>query len=104
MSLIENGLGKAVLNLIDDLPIFTYVVQKGETARMSTRLGELLVRKGYITPEQLRKAIEVQRLHGGSLNEHLVKLGCFTEDVLLAYLQREYRLPAADPANLNIAN
>jgi type IV pilus assembly protein PilB len=71
---------------------------------MSTRLGELLVRKGYITPEQLRKAIEEQRLHGGSLNEHLVKLGCFTEDVLLAYLQREYRLPAADPASLDIPN
>ncbi|HEV8718070.1 MAG TPA: ATPase, T2SS/T4P/T4SS family, partial [Candidatus Binatia bacterium] len=71
---------------------------------MSTRLGELLVRKGYITPEQLRKAIEAQRLSGGSLNEHLVKLGCFTEDVLLAYLQREYRLPVADPASLNIPN
>jgi len=71
---------------------------------MSTRLGELLVRKGYIAPEQLRKAIEEQRLHGGSLNEHLVKLGCFTEDVLLAYLQREYRLPAADPASLDIPN
>src|SRR5712691_266500 len=70
---------------------------------MSTRLGELLVRKGYITPEQLRKAIEEQRVHGGPLNEHLVKLGCFTEDVLLAYLHREYRLPAADPASLEIS-
>jgi len=102
MSVIGNELRKVVLNLIDDLPIFTDVVQKGETARMSTRLGELLVRKGYITPEQLRKATEVQRLHGGPLTEHLVKLGCFTEDVLLAYLQREYRLPAADPASLDI--
>ncbi len=69
---------------------------------MSTRLGELLVRKGYITPEQLRKAREEQRVYGGSLKEHLVKLGCFTEEVLLAYLQREYRLPAADPASLEI--
>ncbi len=70
---------------------------------MPTRLGQLLVRKGYITPEQLRKAIEEQRVHGGPLNEHLVKLGCFTEDVLLAYLQREYRLSTADPANLEIS-
>ncbi len=69
---------------------------------MSTRLGELLVRKGYIAPEQLRKAREEQRVYGGPLNEHLVKLGCFTEDVLLAYLHREYRLPAADPASLEI--
>ena len=69
---------------------------------MSTRLGELLVRKGYITPEQFRKAAEEQRLYGGPLSGHLVKLGCFTEDVLLAYLQREYRLPTVDPANLDI--
>ena len=71
---------------------------------MSTRLGELLVRKGYITSEQFRKAAEEQRLYGGSLSGHLVKLGCFTEDVLLTYLQREYRLPTVDPSSLDIPN
>jgi type IV pilus assembly protein PilB len=70
---------------------------------MDTRLGELLVRKGYITPEQLNKAIEEQRHHGGPLGTHLVKLGCLTEDALLAYLQKEYRLPIADPANLDVS-
>lgn len=70
---------------------------------MDTRLGELLARKGYITPEQLNKAIEEQRQQGGPLSTHLVKLGCLTEDALLAYLQKEYRLPIVDPANLDIA-
>jgi type IV pilus assembly protein PilB len=69
---------------------------------MDTRLGELLVRKGYITPEQLHKAVDEQRQHGGPLSRHLVKLGCLTEDALLAYLQKEYRLPVADPTTLEI--
>ena len=58
---------------------------------MNTRLGDLLVRKGYITPDQLRKAAEDQKQNGGPLIRHLIKLGCLTEDALLAYLQKEYR-------------
>ena len=71
---------------------------------IDTRLGDLLVRKGYITPEQLYKAADEQRQHGGPLSRHLVKLGCLTEDALLAYLQKEYRLPLADPASLEISD
>jgi type IV pilus assembly protein PilB len=67
---------------------------------MSTRLGDLLVRKGYITPEQLRKAAEEQKQHNGPLIRHLIKLGCLTEDALLAYLQKEYRLPVSDPTTM----
>lgn len=69
---------------------------------MSTRLGDLLVRKGYITPEQLRKAAEEQKQQGGPLIRHLIKLGCLTEDALLAYLQKEYRLPVSDPTLADI--
>jgi type IV pilus assembly protein PilB len=69
---------------------------------MSTRLGDLLVRKGYITPEQLRKAADEQKQHGGPLIRHLIRLGCLTEDALLAYLQKEYRLPVSDPTTLDI--
>lgn len=69
---------------------------------MSTRLGELLVRKGYITPEQLRKATEEQKQQNGPLIRHLIKLGCLTEDALLAYLQKEYRLPISDPTTADL--
>jgi type IV pilus assembly protein PilB len=69
---------------------------------MSTRLGDLLVRKGYITPEQLRKAAEEQKQHNGPLIRHLIKLGCLTEDALLAYLQKEYRLPVSDPTTVEL--
>lgn len=71
---------------------------------MNTRLGDLLVRKGYITPEQLRKAAEEQKQHSGPLIRHLIKLGCLTEDALLAYLQKEYRLPVSDPTTADISD
>ena len=69
---------------------------------MATRLGELLVRKGYITPEQLGKACEAQKQHDGPLGAHLVSLGCLTEEALLAYLQKEYRLTTVDPLDVAI--
>ena len=57
----------------------------------------MLVREGYITPEQLGKACEAQKQHDGPLGAHLVSLGCLTEEALLAYLQKEYRLATVDP-------
>jgi type IV pilus assembly protein PilB len=70
---------------------------------MDTRLGELLARKGYITSEQLSKAIDEQRQHGGTLSAQLVKLGCLTEEALLAYLQKEYRLPTVDLGSIEVS-
>ena len=69
---------------------------------MSTRLGDLLVRKGYITPEQLQKSLDEQKQNGGPFIQQLVKLGCLTEDALLAYLQKEYRLPVSEPNTTEI--
>ena len=69
---------------------------------METRLGELLLRRGYITPEQFASAVKEHHQQGGTLSAHLVKLGFVTEDALLAYLQKEFRLPAVDPSTLNI--
>jgi type IV pilus assembly protein PilB len=69
---------------------------------MSSRLGELLVRRGELRPDQLAQATDQQRQQGGSLTRHLVKLGFISEDNLLGYLQREYRLPVVDPLSLEI--
>ncbi|MFN8544315.1 MAG: type IV-A pilus assembly ATPase PilB [Candidatus Binatia bacterium] len=69
---------------------------------MSSRLGDLLQRRGDLTAEQLVKAIEAQREHGGALSTHLVKMGFVTEEQLLAYLEREYRLPVMDPLSLDV--
>jgi len=69
---------------------------------MTSRLGDLLVRRGELNAQQLADALEQQRQHGGSLTRHLVKLGFVSEEELLAYLQREYRLPVVDPLSLDI--
>jgi len=67
-----------------------------------SRLGELLVRRGQIAADHLSRAIDEQRAHGGALPSHLVKLGFISEDALVSYLQKEYRLPVVDPSNLDI--
>jgi type IV pilus assembly protein PilB len=69
---------------------------------MSSRLGEVLQKRGDLTGDQLGKALEQQREHGGALSTHLVKLGFVTEEKLLSYLEREYRLPVVDPLSLDI--
>ena len=70
---------------------------------MSSRLGELLQKRGLLTPDQLHKALEHQREHGGALATYLVKLGLVSEDHLLAFIEREYRLPVVDPLALDIS-
>jgi type IV pilus assembly protein PilB len=69
---------------------------------MSSRLGEVLQKRGDLSADQLGKALEQQREQGGALSTHLVKLGFVTEEKLLSYLEREYRLPVVDPLSLDI--
>ena len=69
---------------------------------MSSRLGEVLQKRGDLTADQLAKAVEQQREHGGALSSHLVRLGFLSEEKLLSYLEREYRLPVVDPVAMDI--
>src|SRR5438552_14585140 len=69
---------------------------------MSSRLGEALQKRGDLTAEQLTHATEQQREAGGAISTHLVRLGFLTEEKLLSYLEREYRLPVVDPLSLDI--
>ncbi|MBM4276432.1 MAG: type IV-A pilus assembly ATPase PilB [Deltaproteobacteria bacterium] len=59
---------------------------------MSERLGELLIKRNFITPEQLKKAQEEQKLKGGRLESNMVKLGFIKEDELLSFLSAQYRV------------
>ena len=69
---------------------------------MSTRLGELLVKRGLITSAQLEKGLEEQNAAGTALSAVLVKLGSVNEADLAACLQKEYRLSLVDPSGMNI--
>jgi hypothetical protein len=46
------------------------------------RLGELLVAKGKLTQDQLKKALQAQMIWGGHLGTNLIELGYVTEDEL----------------------
>ncbi len=58
------------------------------------RLGEQLVKAGSINPEQLAKALEVQKQQGGKLGTNLVKLGFLDEPTLVDALSKHFGVPA----------
>ena len=60
------------------------------------RIGEMLIDDKLITREQLQRAHDEQRTHGGRLGYHLVKLGFVNELVLARALARRYKVPAVD--------
>ncbi len=68
----------------------------GNPASMS-RLGDLLVARKYITDEQLRSALEMQKQGGRNklLGEILVELECCSEDQIVECLAAEYGVPYA---------
>ena len=65
-------------------------------AASSERLGDLLVREGLITREQLEKALQEQRQSGTRVGYNLVKLGFIQETELTKMLARQYKMPAVD--------
>jgi len=58
------------------------------------RLGELLLKEGVITPEQLEEALRRQGDMGLKLGEALIELGFVTEDDILPHIERRLGLPA----------
>ncbi len=69
---------------------------------MSERLSELLIKRNFITPEQLKKAQEEQKLKGGRLESNLVRLGYIKEDELLSFLSAQYRVPSVKLSKIEI--
>ena len=69
---------------------------------MSERLAELLVKRNYITPEQLKKALEEQKLKGGRLESNLVRMGYIKEDELLSFLSAQYRVPSIKISKIEV--
>jgi len=69
---------------------------------LTERLGELLIKRNYITPEQLKKASDEQKMKGGRLESNLVKLGYIKEDELLSFLSAQYRVPSVKISKMEI--
>ena len=71
-------------------------------ATATDRIGEILVRDGLITREQLEKALLEQRQNGTRVGYNLVKLGYIQETELTKALARQYRMPAVDLSRFEV--
>jgi type IV pilus assembly protein PilB len=69
---------------------------------LSERLGELLVKRNYITPDQLKKASDEQKMKGGRLESTLIKLGFIKEDELLSFLSAQFRVPSVKLSKVEV--
>jgi type IV pilus assembly protein PilB len=72
------------------------------TAAVAERLGDLLVREGLITREQLDHALQDQRESGTRLGYNLVALGYVKETDLTRMLARQFRMPAVDLSSFEV--
>src|SRR4026208_1577341 len=61
---------------------------------MSSKIGDLLVKESLISQQQLKEALEYQRVNGGRLGNCLIKLGFVTDDEITAILSRQYGVPS----------
>ncbi len=71
--------------------------------RSADRLGDLLVREGYLTREQLAKALAEQAQNPGQrLGLTVVKMGFVAETEVVRMLARQFRMPAVDLSRFEI--
>ena len=69
---------------------------------MAAKLGQLLINNNLITEEQLKNALELQKKEGGRLGSNLIKLGFLTEEKLVAFLSKQYGVPAINLSDYKI--
>src|SRR3990172_12332146 len=59
----------------------------------SPRIGELLVKPGLITPQDLERALNEQRTQGGKLGSNLLRMGLVDEKQLIGFLSKQFAVP-----------
>src|SRR5919201_1562413 len=67
-------------------------------------IGEILVEKELITPEQLEAALEVQREHGGLLGEILVAQGLIDRIAIASVLVRQWSSTPLDAESDDVSS
>ena len=61
--------------------------------QLGEKLGEILVRNGTISEEQITRALDFQKREGGLLGEILIKLGYVNEQEIVQALTAQYGFP-----------
>ncbi len=71
-------------------------------AANAPRIGDLLLKEGLVTQDQLNKALQEQRNNGTRVGYNLVKLGFVKETDLTRMLARQHRMPAVDLSKFQV--
>ncbi len=71
-------------------------------SKTAQRLGEVLLKSGKVSPDQLQKALEMQKRDGGRLGTCMVKLGFLTDAQLVELLAQHFNVPAISLEGLKI--
>jgi len=66
------------------------------------QLGQVLIQRRVITPEQLSQALQAQQEQGGLLGEVLIKMGFTTEEDIVHALAIQHDFPYLPLANYDI--
>jgi len=62
--------------------------------KAGTKMGDILIKEDVINLDQLKSAIQEQKHSGRKLGETLLNLGYIDENQLVAYLSKQYAVPA----------
>ena len=62
---------------------------------MNKRIGELLIERGLIQQDDIKKALQLQQSVGGRVGAGLVRMGAISEDALLDTLSTQLDIPIA---------
>ena len=69
---------------------------------MAVKLGEMLVKAGLISQEQLEEALEAQKADGEKLGFNLIQLGYVKEDDITQLLSEQYGVPSINLRHFEI--
>jgi type IV pilus assembly protein PilB len=69
---------------------------------LNERIGELLVQKNLISPDQLKKAQDEARQKGERIGHQITKLGYLEESELTDFVAQQYGVPSIDLADFEI--
>ena len=67
---------------------------------MASKLGDMLVIEGLITPEELEEALRYQVIYGGKLGTNLIEMGLVEEGDICLALSRKLGVPYVDTEQL----
>ncbi len=69
---------------------------------MILNLGDMLIKSGLLTDEQIEQALEEQKKNKDRLDTNLVKLGFITEEKITEFLGKQYGVPTVDLKNYTL--